>query len=487
MYKYINNKYIRINTIQRYGLTILFLSIVNICLSNTLTNSKIKKDSIRRNAAHYNAMSVNELYNCPFQAKNFAKKALVIAINNNNIEEEARANENFANAAYSLNDTESATFYFKSAMDIYKRTNNYYKVADLNYKIGCIYYNSEEVEVGLKYLEDGVRYAKTSGNKEALCYLYEKISKHYENINNYKKAVQYLLMHTSLKDSIIEEKNRGIIKSLEEKYEKEKNERQFKMLSAENRVQNLQLIKIRGRIYTLLVIALLFLIIAILIINQNKKRIHQRMLVMEQKLLRFQMNPHFIFNALSSIQSMVIKEDKKTAIKQLSNFSELTRFTLNNLKAEFISLEAEITSIEQYLELQKIVLKDKLNCFVDVESSLNLKSTAIPPMLLQPFVENAIIHGIYHKKKTGNIYLRFFKTNNHLQIEIEDDGVGREKAKEYIKSEHNSYATQITKSRLENINNLLSKKASFEIIDLFNHKKRPKGTKVIFKLPIHHI
>ena len=194
---------------------------------------------------------------------------------------------------------------------------------------------------------------------------------------------------------------------------------------------------------------------AILFIRQNKIRAENKAVILEQKLLRLQMNPHFIFNALSNILNFVNLNDTANAAIYLTSFSRLLRTTLESSREDYILIEEEISSIKNYLDLQLLRYEDKFDYSVDVDENIDIENAIIPPMLIQPFIENAIEHGIRHKQDKGHIYIRFSLDEKKVICEVEDDGVGREKAweAEYQKhSTHKSLATEIITDRLRSLN-----------------------------------
>jgi LytS/YehU family sensor histidine kinase len=198
------------------------------------------------------------------------------------------------------------------------------------------------------------------------------------------------------------------------------------------------------------------------------------------------MNPHFIFNSLTSIQSFIFEEDKLLAGKYIADFAALMRLILENSREEFIILEKEISTLKYYFELQKLRYENKFDYSIFVDPSLNLEFDLIPPMLGQPFVENSIKHGIVNKETKGQIDIRFNKRDGYLIFEIEDNGIGREKARQLKDAESNkhiSLALSITRERLENFNNRNRKKINFEIIDLVMNDQ-PSGTLVKFEIPL---
>jgi sensor histidine kinase YesM len=225
---------------------------------------------------------------------------------------------------------------------------------------------------------------------------------------------------------------------------------------------------------------------ATLFFRQNRIKANQQNIQLKQRLFRSQMNPHFIFNSLASIQNSIINEDPMKASKYLARFSKLVRNILDSSTAETITLEDEINTIENYLTLQKIRYPEMINFNISVDDGLDVEATFIPPMLAQPFIENAIEHGLKSKEAKGNIEVRFTKKNQTLVLEIEDDGIGRPQAQENLKAKdpgHKSMATGITQERINVLNRKKKRKIHFNIIDLKDESGRARGTKVMIEIP----
>lgn len=205
---------------------------------------------------------------------------------------------------------------------------------------------------------------------------------------------------------------------------------------------------------------------------------------LEQQAFRQQMNPHFIFNALNTIKGYYAENDVKKANDYISKFSKLLRTILENSN-HAVSLEKEIDGLKLYLELAEMRYENKFQYSINISNEINADETSIPSMLLQPFIENALIHGISPKAGMGYIHIFFRKENDKLVCEITDNGIGRTAASEKLKNfEHRSRATEIIKEYL----NALNKKDradlfTINIIDLYDEENNSSGTRVLISLP----
>jgi tetratricopeptide (TPR) repeat protein len=222
-----------------------------------------------------------------------------------------------------------------------------------------------------------------------------------------------------------------------------------------------------------------------------KVEYEKELLDMEAKVLRAQMNPHFIFNCLTSINRYIVKSDNKTASNYLTKFSKLIRLILDNSAADYISLDVEIQTLQLYISMEALRFDHVFDYEIEADESLISENTFIPPMLVQPYAENAIWHGLLHKEEKGKLYIRFMKEKEDLlRVEIEDNGVGRQKAKEIESNDmlkKKSYGMQISKSRIELINKLSIYNTSVNVQDLRDEEGNASGTKITLTIPINKI
>ena len=215
--------------------------------------------------------------------------------------------------------------------------------------------------------------------------------------------------------------------------------------------------------------------------------IEKEMFELEQKALRLQMNPHFIFNSLNSIQSFIISNDSENAINYLAKFSQLMRLILTTSREAYIPLSQEISLLKHYLDLENMRFNNRYQYEIRVESGMDTEYIGIPPMIIQPYIENAILHG-FMNKKIGDckLLVQMWEEEDYILCVIEDNGIGREKAMEI---KHKSGLTQksqgiiITKERLDILNRQLKNKISVEITDLKDETGNATGTRVRLIIP----
>lgn len=300
-------------------------------------------------------------------------------------------------------------------------------------------------------------------------------------LGNFATTVQLQEQYIEVNDSILNAQKQRSIQALQSLYETEKKERELAELSQQNEAQAFQLQR-RTTLVIGIGMAALFAILALYFYSQQRiLREKQNFYEAEQRLLRLQMNPHFLFNALSSIQNYLFdRADLQKAIRYLSRFAELMRQVLEYSRETYISLEDEIRTLENYLALQQLRYDHTFDYEILVADGINRWETMIPPIMAQPFVENAIEHGKVHLMENGKIMVKFARDGDHLVLSVEDNGVGRASAQQIsTPKKHKSLATNITKDRIKVLKNLSHKDFTFNVIDL-----PERGTKVIFEFPI---
>ena len=222
-------------------------------------------------------------------------------------------------------------------------------------------------------------------------------------------------------------------------------------------------------------------------IEKKMLEIEKQLFDLEQQALRLQMNPHFIFNSLNSIQSFVINNDTDKAIRYLSKFAQLMRMILSHSREAYIAIKEEMKSLSYYMDIEKLRFDNKFEYEIFIDPDIDTEFIAIPPMIIQPYVENAILHGIMHRKEKGliKVSLKILNEDTVLCV-VEDNGVGRKKAMEIKNSSgihHRSRGMSITKERLEILNKQNNNQISINVIDLMCDGV-PCGTKVEILIPI---
>ncbi|MEM6643816.1 MAG: tetratricopeptide repeat protein [Bacteroidota bacterium] len=317
--------------------------------------------------------------------------------------------------------------------------------------------------------------AKAQNIHQIVIDLNETLHDIYEANGQFKLANAHLKEHFQYRDSLLNSENSKEMLELQAKYEAEKREQQIANLAQQNQIKDLKLNQQRILLFASVAVFVLVAGIAFFGYRQRQLVVKQRQLTLEQNLLRAQMNPHFIFNALNSIQSFITSNQSQQATLYLAKFGELTRDVLEASSENWIPLEKELKIARNYLDLEQARFQKELhlNLNIQVEAEDYL---LVPPMLLQPFLENAIKHG-FHGKDGGKIRLSMVEKKGSIYVTIQDDGLGLVEGK----SNHQSKAIMITRQRLKN----LSRQKSTDIT-IKNNQANGKGAIVTFDFPVNY-
>ncbi|MEL6559642.1 MAG: histidine kinase [Bacteroidota bacterium] len=299
--------------------------------------------------------------------------------------------------------------------------------------------------------------------------------------SNPVEALKYYKMYNEAKDSISSLNNKNYIAMLETTYETAQKDQAILNLQQEKAIDSLKLKQQQTYLFGAIGVSILILIGGF-IFNRNRKLRHQSVLEnMQYRLLRIQMNPHFIFNALMAIQNFMLKNNPLDAGIYLSKFAKLMRQTLENSREESISITEEKEMLESYIEIQQLRAENKFEYNINIDESLIEKGIRIPPMYAQPFIENAIEHGNLGEIKDGKLDINFEEKDNLLHVSIKDNGVGFDEKVE--KSGHKSLSTIITRERLDLLEKRFKIKLGFSISSSVE-KMQQAGTQVRFILPM---
>jgi len=363
-------------------------------------------------------------------------------------------------------------------------------------EIGKIYVEQNQEEKAIPVLQRSVSLSEQTQNisqkKEALY----NLSKAYER-SDVNKALQTYKEYLQVNDSINSIRERELLSRLElasslsrkqqridllEK-DKELNDKTIELLEQEKELKD-QAIRIQRTIIVSLIIVLLILSISTVFILKSgrQKRIANQLLAL--KSLRSQMNPHFIFNALNSVNNYIAKKDELSANRYLSDFAFLMRSVMENSKHDFIPLTDEIKIIELYIKLEHERFKEKFDYTFIIDEDINTESFLIPPMLIQPYIENAVWHGLRYKEEKGKLDVELKLLGNLLEISIKDDGIGRKKSGELKtknQQQNNSTGLKNIENRLRIINEVHHLGIKVEVTDLI--QKTESGTYIKITVP----
>lgn len=247
-----------------------------------------------------------------------------------------------------------------------------------------------------------------------------------------------------------------------------------------NKENELYVFRFQGLLYGVGFIALLVMIgFGFTWFNLRKVKMENKQLLTEQKLKRSQMNPHFIFNSIQNVRSLIHGKKEEEAVEYLNKFSKLTRQVLESSNENYISLTEEIEMLQHYLSIQQLLYSNSFDFSISTTENIDSDAYFLPPMLAQPFVENAIKHGLAGKKQGGFITVKFHLKDKRLIFEVRDNGSGFSASKQT--ENHKSMAMDITKERLSHYSKY--KTFRFQAEDIKNESQQVTGARVLFEVP----
>jgi sensor histidine kinase YesM len=309
--------------------------------------------------------------------------------------------------------------------------------------------------------------------------------------------------YTLLKDSLLNRQFLWKLNNYKKEAEEQRKTSQINLLNKDNQLKE-QKLKQQAFVKNGLIIGLILLLLLGVFIfrtltlkrkaalekqklesEKKQAELQQKATELEMQALRAQMNPHFIFNCLSSINKFILKNDTDAASDYLTRFSRLIRFGLTNSQLSLIPLSDEIEMLRLYLDMERLRFSESFDYNISYENTIEPETIYIPPMLLQPFCENAIWHGLMHKQGQGRLEVMMSLKDGQLQCIIADNGIGREKAAELkTKSgaKQKSFGLKITTERLALFNNEKTVHSFYQTEDILDEMKNVAGTKVILNI-----
>ncbi|PQV46010.1 tetratricopeptide repeat protein [Jejuia pallidilutea] len=358
------------------------------------------------------------------------------------------------------------------------------------YKIGNAYAQQNDFSNAINYLEESKEEAETKEDLIVQKDATRRLSEVYKTTGDFTKALAAYQEYVDVVDKLYRKKEQEIsqatrfrkdlstkqnrITSLES--DRELSESKYQLTVEQSKRQKIIIYSLIGGLFLLLLTA--FLMYKYI----RQQRLANNLLAL--KSLRSQMNPHFIFNALNSVNSFIASNDERTANKYLTDFSKLMRAVLENSEEDFIPLENEIELLQLYTQLEHFRFQDKFDYAIHVDEKINIKDFVIPPMLLQPYIENAVWHGLRYKKEKGHLNINISQEyKDEIKITIADDGIGRKKSKALKtknQKKQNSKGMGNIKKRVAILNDMYKDKVNVFIDDFKDEEDT--GTKVVVTL-----
>lgn len=372
-------------------------------------------------------------------------------------------------------------------LDASQRIGDYFITASIFINTGWAHTELGNFEQAEDFISKGLDMAINRNMPSNILNGYEKMSDLERDRGDFKKAYEFYKKADEYAKQIASATNLRYMNDIIERYETDKKNSQIAVLAEQNEIVRLRLKKNQT---TLLVSALIVgLISSILYIlyRQYQSRNEKRVLTLEQKMLRSQMNPHFLFNSLNSIKLYIINNEQKNAVHYLNKFSKLVRKILEASSQREISLAEELETVELYMNIENIRFSNEIDFRIEVDEEINVDNVKIPSLTLQPFLENSLWHGLSPKEGEKKIHIHVRRKNKgHVTIEIIDNGVGRtiaEANKENRVLKRKSVGIYITKERLANFAKDYQNNFDVDIVDLYDDEGKPNGTKVVLDIP----
>ena len=406
-----------------------------------------------------------------------------------------------------LNKPDSALTYFNRAIDTMEKRGPVAAVLDglrkCYYGKASILTQQNKYDDALRFVRKSIAYEQLRFDKLDLMNAYDLSAQIFHKLGRNDSAYVYLKKYIGLKDSMLTRQFLFRLSNYKKEAEAARKEAEIGFLNRDNKIKEQQLKQETQLKYSLLLGLLGLIAITIFIFRsqslkqknewlaaeKTKSELQQKVPELEMQALRAQMNPHFIFNCLSSINRFIFKNDNKTASDYLTRFSRLIRMVLIHSQKKLIPLEDELEMIRLYLDLERLRFKDAFDYSITTTNIVEIGNIFIPPLLLQPFCENAVWHGLMHKESKGHLNIIVSEVitgeTKVLHCVIEDDGIGRKKAAE-MKSKsaegEKSLGLRITTERLALLNQENNFSTFYRIEDMLDDQNEVAGTRVQLKI-----
>lgn len=382
---------------------------------------------------------------------------------------------------------DSSLYYYNYSLRYSLPIRNYSIMANSYGNIGTIYRDKKEYANARTAWMKGIENARIINDWYSISWIYNDMSLMASETGDYKNAYEYQVLYKQFNDSLESTAYSESLAKARAKFDTDNKDKEVQLLSL--RLKNQRLL-----IYGFAGFLILTFFIGFLLFRQSKLNTRRRISEMDQKILeitqanlRQQMNPHFIFNTLNSIQYYMYKHDKLATNNYLTKFSNLIRKILENSRHTAVPVRDELDALQLYLELESIRFRDKFDYQIHVDEEVDPLMYKIPTMLIQPYVENAISHGLILRKDKGLVKISLTLNKNFLLCIIEDNGIGRDASREInLKKQHghHSLGTHITESRLKLVNDLYGTSLKTIYTDLKDVQGNAAGTRVEIHIPI---
>lgn len=392
--------------------------------------------------------------------------------------------------------------------DYWAKAENSGRIIQTLPKIGMAYLGKRDYSNALLYSRQLVALSRQTNSRDGLGKGASLLTKIFDQTKRYDSAYYYSKIYAGIRDSVSKAEFKDHTTYLKALGQNDVNEANLLLLNSQNKVKQQKLnFLVAGLIAVILLGVILVRNLYLKRKNEHNKRnlleselqirrlenekqaalFRQQASELEMQALRAQMNPHFIFNCLNAINHFVLKNDTQAASDYLTKFSRLIRQVLQNSLKKSISLADEISTLKLYIELEQVRFKNHFEYTITVDEDIDTDSILIPPLLLQPFVENAIWHGLMPKKEQGLLTIGVSLENNLLSCKVVDNGVGRQASPKPLSADttkKKSLGMQITANRLKMLDDTLDDEVMMRVVDLKDEQNHNSGTKVVINIPV---
>ncbi len=353
--------------------------------------------------------------------------------------------------------------------------------------LGWALMHLKQYDAAEKRLLQGLDIANKYNFPRSISKSYTLLSDLADRKGDFKNAFEYYKKAELFDEKVTNELNLRYVNDMIIRYDTEKKSNQIEVLAKENEIVKLKLRKNRTSLLVGGFALALMAGILYILYRQYQLKNEKKVLTLEQSMLRSQMNPHFLFNSLNSIKLYIINNEQKNAVHYLNKFSKLVRKILEASSLKEIPLAEELETVELYMNIENIRFSNEINFEIHISDDLDPHTIKIPSLILQPFLENALWHGLSSKEGDKSVSIHIDRGDQQfIDISIMDNGVGREVA-EKIKQrkvlKRKSVGIDITKERLANFSKDYENSFDVKIVDLYDEDGEPQGTKVVLRIP----
>lgn len=344
-------------------------------------------------------------------------------------------------------DYTKAIYYGDNALRIKKASNKINTLSKTYNNIGYAYLKKKEFSTAIRYLDS----ALVGAGINLKPHIYNSLKASHQGLKQNEKALYYADLKDEIKDSIVDANQKEKVAELTEKYESEKKAQRITVLDTENKLQALTIAQQHNLLLALGLFAILIAVLGYFGFKNYKMKQQLDKVLLQQRLRKTQLNPHFLFNALQSIQNFIQQNDKEKSKTYLTSYAKLIRLVLEKSDEDFISVEDDKIALESYLNLQLLNYNKAFTYSIDVSDSITGDFDMLPTLITQPFVENAILHGL-NSDHEGYIAVAYYKKESVLYVSISDNGKGFEVKEDEAKRLHKSMSMAIIREQLKNLN-----------------------------------